>query len=303
MSNVTLPLRTTAQSLTDLQSSWDRAADDIEVDPMRPVRYGKCLGLLRDLDRTSRLLEVGCGEGTGLRYAADLRFTNLTGCEISAERLRRATERVSARTVLRLVNGSGELPFADGEFDAVYSTAVIEHTLDPNAFLREIRRVVKPNGRVIISSDCWQWRVLQMLGFYRSVQPIDRAVTTGRMLQRAEQCGFTIGGFDGFPLPGEEYRFLRMLLSGTLNSVPGKSLCQRIVRRVFRNLRSARQPTSASPLSTSAGLELFRRVAAESHLAPPNWRCWLRSTFSDENVFLMFPTVTVAATQTTSKGT
>jgi SAM-dependent methyltransferase len=302
MSNVTLPLRTTAPSLTELQSSWDRAADDIEVDPMRPVRYGKCLGLLRDLDRTSRLLEVGCGEGTGLRYAADLGFTNLTGCEISAERLRRATERVSSRTLLRLVNGSGELPFGDGEFDAVYSTAVIEHTLDPDAFLREIRRVVKPNGRVIISSDCWQWRVLQMLGFYRSVQPIDRAVTTGRMLQRAERCGFKVGGFDGFPLPGEEYRFLRMLLGGIVNCIPGKALSQRIVRRVFGDRPPAQQPPSASPLSTSAGLELFRCVASESHLAPPGWRCWLRSTFSDENVFLMFPAVAVAATQTKSEG-
>jgi len=284
-------LLNTPLSLAELQSSWDRAADDIEVDPMRPVRYGKCLGLLRQLDRSCSLLEVGCGEGSGLRYAATLGFANLTGCEISAERLRRAATRTPPGTRLSLVSGSGELPFADSEFDAVYSTAVIEHTLAPEAFLREIRRVVKPGGRVVISSDCWQWRLLQALGFYQSVQPIDRAVTTGLMLERMKRCGFDVLGYDGFPLPGSEYRFLRMLGSGIRQSYPGRALLHRVLRRTFGRSGSAQHSPPAVQPSAGDGMVGFLSVANASQLDAPNWSSWVRSMFSDENVFLLAPSV------------
>ena len=50
-----------------------------------------------------------------------------------------------------MVEGDAEaLPFADGSFDRVFSNGVLHHTPDMSAALREIHRVLKPSGRVVI---------------------------------------------------------------------------------------------------------------------------------------------------------
>jgi len=67
-----------------------------------------------------------------------------------------------------LVRGDGTLPCADGEFDAVLSSQVLEHVRDPATYLAECRRVLRPGGRLLLSThgtmflhrdpvDYWRW--------------------------------------------------------------------------------------------------------------------------------------------------
>src|SRR6266498_404947 len=79
----------------ELEAAWETAAEAIEEDAMRLVRYGKCLRyLVPVLPREARILEVGCGEGTGLLMLQEFGFTQLTGVEVSTERLRRAAAKL-----------------------------------------------------------------------------------------------------------------------------------------------------------------------------------------------------------------
>src|SRR5207302_422653 len=66
----------------------------------------------------------------------------------------RILETARARTSADLQQANLEsLPFGDGEFDAVLCSQVIEHVLDAPAALRELTRVLRPGGVLILSTD------------------------------------------------------------------------------------------------------------------------------------------------------
>ena len=92
---------------------------------------------------TGRILEIGCGEGILL---ARLQAREKLAVDISAKALQLARSRSGAECAAALAE---RLPFADSEFDAVFSVGVMEHFLDENAACAEIRRVLKPRGAYI----------------------------------------------------------------------------------------------------------------------------------------------------------
>lgn len=92
-----------------------------------------------------RVLDVGCG--MGMYTSAFLRYTpHVFGVEIEADRAREARTRTQG--VVRSVGES--LPFADNTFDVVFSHEVLEHVADDHLCARELVRVARPGGRVVI---------------------------------------------------------------------------------------------------------------------------------------------------------
>src|SRR5688572_3134476 len=98
-----------------------------------------------------RVLEVGVGTGINLAmYPAE---ANVTGIDFSAEMLEKARERMARKGVqnARLLQmDATDLKFEDGSFDIVYAPYVISVVPDPVAVAREMYRVCRPGGRVII---------------------------------------------------------------------------------------------------------------------------------------------------------
>lgn len=116
--------------------------DYISVGNFRRLR-ADVLSILGDL-RGARILDVGCGTG---HFTKPLAAANaVVGLDLSASML------AFARTKgLRPVRALAEaLPFGDGRFDVVLATSVLQFISDGGAVVREILRVVKPGGRVII---------------------------------------------------------------------------------------------------------------------------------------------------------
>jgi SAM-dependent methyltransferase len=106
--------------------------------------------ITRHFDSSAELLDVGCGTG----WLAD-HFERYTGVDASADAVAEAVRR--GRNV-RQADVDERLPFEDSQFDAVILKDLLEHVADPVALVREVRRVLRPGGRVFASSpDAQRW--------------------------------------------------------------------------------------------------------------------------------------------------
>jgi ubiquinone/menaquinone biosynthesis C-methylase UbiE len=108
--------------------------------------------LLPHLSSSDRLLDVGSGPGT---ITADLarRVREVVALEISdeaAELTRAELGRQGIGHVEVRVGDVQDLDLGDAEFDVVHAHQVLQHLADPVAALREMRRVVKPGGIIVI---------------------------------------------------------------------------------------------------------------------------------------------------------
>ncbi|MFM9370627.1 class I SAM-dependent methyltransferase [Streptomyces sp. Da 82-17] len=97
-----------------------------------------------------RILDAGCGSGP-LTAALRERGADVTGIDASAGMLALARKRLGDDVDLRRVDLREQLPFEDGEFDAVVASLVLHYLEDWAPTLGEMRRVLRPGGRLIVS--------------------------------------------------------------------------------------------------------------------------------------------------------
>lgn len=101
---------------------------------------------------TGRVLEVGVGTGLSLpRYAKHL---EIVGIDLAPEMLEKARERVAEQKLAHVTGlhemDASKLTFADASFDTVVAMYVMTVVPDPESVMRELARVVKPGGQVLL---------------------------------------------------------------------------------------------------------------------------------------------------------
>lgn len=129
----------------------------LHIIPYRAKRTAKILG--EYIKKDARILDLGCGIGLSLHILAQV-FPNITGCDIDEKALRACDKILKEVGVsgldLRKYDGR-KLPFPNNTFDAVLSIEVVEHVKNPNLMLREIQRVLKKEGVLIITTPNKYW--------------------------------------------------------------------------------------------------------------------------------------------------
>ncbi|MBW0146923.1 malonyl-ACP O-methyltransferase BioC [Marinobacter arenosus] len=102
--------------------------------------------------RPLRILDLGCGTGWFTRRLANLwPSARVTGVDLSPEMIRKASEQ-SGPELDWLVADADALPLRDHSFDIVFSNLMIQWCADPGQVLAQCRRLLKPGGRLMVST-------------------------------------------------------------------------------------------------------------------------------------------------------
>jgi SAM-dependent methyltransferase len=99
-----------------------------------------------------RILDAGCGSGP-LSAALRDRGAIVTGFDKSARMVELARRRLGDGADLQVADLGGPLPFPGGEFDDVIASLVLHYLEDWGPPLAELRRVLKPGGRLLVSVE------------------------------------------------------------------------------------------------------------------------------------------------------
>jgi SAM-dependent methyltransferase len=142
--------RLSAATLTGVRSYyedlWERLPDDL-TPPDLELRRGF---LLANTGAGERALDLGCGNGL---FTAELlrAGSQAIGVEVAEAALARARAQ-HASIDFRLAPIDGRLPLEDSEVDLVWCSEVIEHVADTARWLSEVRRVLAPGGRLLLTT-------------------------------------------------------------------------------------------------------------------------------------------------------
>jgi SAM-dependent methyltransferase len=129
---------------------------------MREKTKGKLIALdLIENGRNKKALDLGCRDGYWSR-----RLEN-DGYEVVAADIEPCYEKAI------VVDANQRLPFSDAEFDLVWSSEVIEHLDNPVFSTEEMLRILKPNGKLVLTtpnSNFWFFRLLKIFAPIEKLQ-------------------------------------------------------------------------------------------------------------------------------------
>jgi len=138
ISHPAVPLRFTGERMTSAVSG------QIEFEHFHRYFFARdlCVGI--------DVLDVACGEGYGSAILSGVAKTVL-GVEVDAETVDHARGNYSAPNLSFLQADAASLPLTDASMDAVVSFETLEHLKDQRRFLAEVKRILRPNGFLVIS--------------------------------------------------------------------------------------------------------------------------------------------------------
>jgi SAM-dependent methyltransferase len=142
-----------------LRDAYERRAEEQYAAPWKPdpadTKFGRIWELLAARLPCDAFLDAGCGDGRHLAALARSPWwpARAVGTDISERILETARRAVAPREPELLRANLEALPLEDESFDLVLCSQVIEHLLDPDAGLRELARVLRPGGTLILTTD------------------------------------------------------------------------------------------------------------------------------------------------------
>lgn len=104
---------------------------------------------LRDLPPATPVIEVGCGDAS---FTTDLakHFSGVIAIDISEGQIAENRQKFPG-IVFQQHDVSQRFPFADASFGVVWCSEVLEHLFDPEFALREMHRILRPGGRLLVT--------------------------------------------------------------------------------------------------------------------------------------------------------
>lgn len=196
---------TTEEKATEIaERRWDRTASfyDYMLVFMERIRLRKYRRLLWSRVESSRVLEIGVGTGKNFRYYPT--DAEIDAIDFSEKMLEHANDRAKKQNVkvhLQQMDVQN-LDFADNTFDTVAATMVFCSVPDPVHGIREVERVCKPGGKVILLENNFSsipvlaWLVklinplaVRIIGADFNRNPVDNVAKSDLIVEKVTNLG------------------------------------------------------------------------------------------------------------------
>lgn len=147
------PEQSRDRSAETVRARYNRVARFYDLEQLieEPLVFGRLrTALWRGAPATGKILEVGVGTGVNMKHypsAASVEAIDISDRMLAKAKMR--AEREGADVTLSLMD-TQHLEFGEQTFDAVVATCVFCSVPDPIAGLREVHRVLKPGGRLLL---------------------------------------------------------------------------------------------------------------------------------------------------------
>lgn len=104
-----------------------------------------------DLRPGEKILDAGCGDGFYLHLLSNLGKFELVGLDSEPRALKSATKNLKGRRVKLIEGNILKMPFKNNSFDKIVCSEVLEHLQDDLTSLKELKRVLRPGGVLMIT--------------------------------------------------------------------------------------------------------------------------------------------------------
>lgn len=202
-----MPVYKKNHSSAELEEIWHQVPLDYYQNGVRKNvlqklwHMGKLDMVIKLVEKTNRypkkILDVGCASGWFLsRIHTRYPKADCVGIDVYKKAIEYGNTRYKP---LKLINANAQnLPFPKKSFDLVICTEVLEHVVSPEKVLKEIERVLTPDGRAIIEMDTgnylfaliWYWWTHLRRGVWRDSHI--HSFNTGRLERMISKNGFSI---------------------------------------------------------------------------------------------------------------
>ncbi|GIG87326.1 class I SAM-dependent methyltransferase [Plantactinospora endophytica] len=140
-------------------------------------------------------VDVGCGTGRALpalRHAVGPAGTVL-GLDLTPQMLTAATEHSRRAAATLILGDARHLPFGTGAVDAVFAAGLVTHLPDPEAGLRELARITRPGGRLVLFHPSGRAALAARHG--RTLDP-DEPLAEAPLLRSTSRTGWRLTSYD-----------------------------------------------------------------------------------------------------------
>lgn len=154
------------------------------------------------LNAASRVLDVGCGTGELLRRVrANVPDAVLAGLDPVPEMLDVAREKLSGRDDLR-VGYADRLPWNAGTFDVVVSCNMFHYISEPLTALREMARVLRPTGALVLTDWCDDYIACRICNLYLRLtnRAFYKTYRQAECLELLKVAGYEIQSFERYKI-------------------------------------------------------------------------------------------------------
>lgn len=185
------------------ETYWSRFAKDFEERNLYVVGKKDTALVHREVSKLTELqkvLELGCGNGTYSKILEN-NATELTATDFSDEMVAASAKRLANYGKITVAKADCcNLPFANASYDTIFMANLLHVIADPAKALKESRRVLKKDGRLVILSFTSEavgiiskiMMIYRYLKVYGKPSPHSRTLTVNMAEQMLVKNGFTV---------------------------------------------------------------------------------------------------------------